>query len=63
MLTKEYLAERIAYHGEIVEAHVLAHDRALATDQPPNQIEHHLNTAARHAAIVTALTAIAAAKP
>lgn len=62
MLTKEYLAERIAHYGEVVEAHVLAHDRALAKLEPISRIDYHLDVAAKSAAIFNALSTIAANK-
>lgn len=61
MLNKEYLAERIAHHGEVVEAHVLSHHRCLEIGAK-DRAEEMLQTAATHAAIFNALTSIAASK-
>ena len=61
MLKTEYLAERIAYHREIVEAHVLGHHRSIEIGANENA-ERSLQTAATHAAIFTALSSIAASK-
>lgn len=61
MLTKEYLAERIAHHGQKVQEHVLAHHRNTDLDHCM-LAEGHLVDAANHASIFNALTAIAAGK-
>jgi hypothetical protein len=58
MLNKEYLADRIKYHRDHVEAHVLAHGRAI--EQGVGDRDALLAKAATHAAIFTALAAIAA---
>lgn len=60
MLNKEYLADRIKYHGDHVEAHVLEHNRAI--EQGVGNREEALAKAAVHAAIFNALTTIAAKK-
>jgi hypothetical protein len=61
MLNKEYLADRIKYHGDHVEAHVLALGRAI--EQNVGDREEILARAAKHAAIFNALVTIASNKP
>lgn len=61
MLTKTFLNEQIAHHGERVEAYVLAYERARQ-DKKGGVMEIHLRDAATHATIFNALTVIAAGK-
>lgn len=61
LLTKEFLAEQITHHSERVESHVLAYARAVQMDRPFD-IDTNLREAAKHAAILNALTVIAAGK-
>lgn len=58
--TPEYLENRIAYHRDHVVGHVLAHARF--DEQGVGDGARSLDTAAKHAAIFTALAAIAAGK-
>lgn len=60
MFTPEYLADRIEHHGKTAQAAVLAHDRFSQLGKKEDA-QSALSDAARHAAIFTALSAIAAA--
>lgn len=60
MLSEQYLKDRIAYHRDHVEAHVLALGRAI--EQGVGDRAMILDVAAKHAAIFTALSAIADGK-
>lgn len=62
MLTAEYLENRIAHHERKCQEHVMAHDRSNELGASISAADH-LQAAARHAAIFTALSAIAAPCP